>query len=238
MSFYNATSRSWLEDEVLWNFSVVGEHKVSVKKLSRRERERFRQRQELLSAALELFSEKGYHNVSMHEIAQKAEFAVGTLYKFFRNKEDLYKALIREKADRFHQALTNALDQGDDVIEKLRNYIKAKRAVFIESAPVVRLYFAETQGASFNIKAGLDSELRERYERFLYRLASVFKRGIEEKVFRKIAEPYQLAVALDSICNAFLCLWLDDPERHPFPENPDVILNIIFSGLINEHGQS
>ena len=66
--------------------------------LPRREREKLRQRQEMLAAALDLFSEKGYHNVSMHEVAEKAEFAIGTLYKFFRNKEDLYKALIMEKA--------------------------------------------------------------------------------------------------------------------------------------------
>ena len=53
-------------------------------KLPRREREKLRQRQEMLAAALDLFSEKGYHNVSMHEVAGKAEFAIGTLYKFFR----------------------------------------------------------------------------------------------------------------------------------------------------------
>ena len=76
--------------------------------LPRRERERIRQRNEMLAAALALFSEKGYHNVSMQEIAEKAEFAVGTLYKFFKNKEDLYKALISAQADRFHAALTEA----------------------------------------------------------------------------------------------------------------------------------
>jgi len=42
----------------------------------------------------------------MHEIAKEAEFAIGTLYKFFRNKEDLYKALIMQLSDRFHGALT------------------------------------------------------------------------------------------------------------------------------------
>ena len=62
--------------------------------MPRRERERLRQREELLAAALELFSEKGFHNVSMHEIARKAEYSVGTLYRFFKDKEDLYKALI------------------------------------------------------------------------------------------------------------------------------------------------
>ncbi len=202
--------------------------------LSRREREKLRQRQEMLATALELFSEKGYHNVSMHEIAEKAEFAIGTLYKFFKNKEDLYKSLIKEQADRFHEALSKAIEEGDDEIEKLRNYVKAKGSVFMENAPVIRLYFAETRGASFNIKAGLDSEIRERYERFLHTLALVFESGMKRKRFQKIAEPYQLAVSLDSICNAFLFLWLEDPKSHPYPEDPDIILNIIFKGLLND----
>jgi len=65
-------------------------------KPSRREREKLRQRQEILDVALNLFSKKGYHNISMHEIAKEAEFAIGTLYKFFRNKEDLYQAIEEE----------------------------------------------------------------------------------------------------------------------------------------------
>lgn len=201
-------------------------------KLPRRVREKLRQRQEMLAAALELFSEKGYHNVSMHEIAEKAEFAIGTLYKFFRNKEDLYKSLILEQSDRFHEALTAAIKGPDDEVEKLRSYVKAKSAVFMDNVSVIRLYFAETRGASFNIKAGLDNEIRGRYEKFMHSLASVFQAGIEKGRFRQVAEPYQLAVALDSLCNAFLFLWLEAPESHPYPQDPDVILNILFKGLL------
>ena len=80
-------------------------------KLPRREREKLRQRQEMLAAALDLFSEKGYHNVSMHQVAEKAEFAIGTLYKFFQNKEDLYKALVLGECDKFHDALVRAMEK-------------------------------------------------------------------------------------------------------------------------------
>ena len=89
--------------------------------LPRREREKLRQRDELLAAALELFSEKGYHNVSMHEIAQRAEFAVGTVYKFFKNKEDLYKALITGKVVEYHRVLKEALNQQKDIASLLRD---------------------------------------------------------------------------------------------------------------------
>jgi AcrR family transcriptional regulator len=200
--------------------------------LPRREREKIRQRQDMLEAALALFSEKGYHNVSVQEIAEKAEFAVGTLYKFFRNKEDLYKALISEQADRFHEALMQALNQADtdDEISRLRRYVQAKGKLFMDNVPCIRLYFAENRGASFNIKAGLDSEIRERCELVLRRLESVFAEGMESGLFRRTAEPYHLAIALDSLCNAFLFHWLEG--RHPYPESPDIILNIFLHGLM------
>ena len=55
-----------------------------------------------MEAALHLFAENGFHHVTMQQIAQAAEFSVGKLYTFFANKEDLYQALIREKADELH----------------------------------------------------------------------------------------------------------------------------------------
>jgi len=203
------------------------------KKLPRREREKLRQRQEMLATALDLFSQKGYHNVSMHEIAEQAEFAMGTIYKFFQNKEDLYKTLVLERSDDFEDALTRAMEQSDDDVEKLRNYVRTRGELFRSNLPFIRVFLAESKGASFTIKAGLDEELRKRYYNFLERLASVFDRGIKNKRFKKIAKPYYLAVALDSVIDAFLLLWLDAPERHPYPEDPDAIFDIFFRGLID-----
>ena len=202
--------------------------------LSRREREKLWQRREMLTAAIKLFSEKGYHSVSMQEIAKKSEFAIGTLYKFFKNKEDLYKSIIMEQADIFHTALTEALEEEDDEIEKLRKYVQVKGAVFMDNVSVVRLYFAETRGASFNIKAGLDKDIRQDYEVILQKLAQVFAEGIQKNRFQKIAEPYHLAVSLDSLTNAFLHLWLEAPEQHPYPDDPDAIVNILCKGLLVE----
>ncbi|MGE5310467.1 MAG: TetR/AcrR family transcriptional regulator [Nitrospirota bacterium] len=206
---------------------------MQTEKLPRREREKLRQRQEMLAAAFDLFSQKGYHNVSMHEIAGKAEFAIGTLYKFFENKEDLYKALVLEQCDQFEDAVARAIEKPGEEVEKLRNYIRTKGERFRGNLPFVRLFLAESRGASFNIKAGLDEELRKRYYSFLERLALVFASGIKNKRFKNITDPYHLAVALDSVVDAFLLLWLDAPERHPFPEDPDTILDIFLKGLLD-----
>ena len=202
------------------------------KKLTRREREKLWQRQEMLAAALDLFSEKGYQNVSMREIAEKAEFVVGTLYKFFQNKEDLYKELVLEQCDKFEDVLVREVEKPGDEVEKLRNYVWTKGELFRNNLPFIRLFLAESKGASFNIKAGLDKEVRKRYFSFLERLALIFENGIKNKRFKTIAAPYHLAVALDSVVDAFLLLWLEAPESHPYPDNPDIILHIFFKGLI------
>lgn len=53
-----------------------------------------RTRRALLNAALELFSEQGYHDTSVGEIAERAGVSLGTVYQYFRNRADVVAALI------------------------------------------------------------------------------------------------------------------------------------------------
>jgi AcrR family transcriptional regulator len=203
------------------------------KKLTRREREKMRHRSEILEVALDLFSSKGYHNVSMHEIAKTAEFAVGTLYKFFKNKEDVYKALIFEIADQFHSAIDKVFHETKDEYSKIMEYMRVKGKVFMSNAKAIRLYFAETSGVKFNLKATLSRELQERYETFLNQLSEIFANGIEKGIFRA-ANPYYLALSLEGIVNNFLFCWLEDPEKHPFMKNIAEIEKIFFRSVLVE----
>lgn len=186
----------------------------------------------MLSAALSLFSEKGYHNVSIQEIAKSAEFAIGTLYKFFQNKEALYRALVFEQSEKFHTVLMSALDEPEDEMEILRNYIRTKSDLFCENLPFIRLYLAENRGISYTLREGFDEEIRQRYNRVLEKLAAAIDRGMRKKRFRNIADPFGIAVAIDSTVNSFHLLWLDTPEKYPYPEDPDAVLNIFFKGLL------
>jgi len=167
----------------------------------------------------------------MHEIAEKAEFAIGTLYKFFRNKEDLYKTLIMEKSREYHHTLMEVIQRDEDVVSILKNYIAAKARLFTGSIDTIRLYFAETRGASFNIRAGMDRDIRRMYDEFLKQFSQVLKRGIREKVLRRL-NPYYMAVAIEGLTNAFLFCWLENPEQHPYEANTTVITEIFLKGVL------
>jgi len=202
------------------------------RKLSRREREKLTQRQEILAAALDLFAKKGYGNVSMQEIAENAEFAIGTLYKFFRSKEDLYRALVLEQTDEFHNGIESAFASSDDEVEQLRNYLKFKGDAFRANIAMIRLYFSEIQGSCHNVLAGLDQEMQSRHEETLRKLAAIFEKGMRRGRFNKIAEPYYLALAIEGVTFAFLRLWMNHPDGHPVLDDPDTILDIFFKGLL------
>jgi AcrR family transcriptional regulator len=137
-----------------------------------------------------------------------------------------------ELCDEFEDSIMRAIEQPQDEVEKLRSYVRAKTEVFRRNLPFIRLYLAESRGASFNLKAGLDDEIRKRYYISVENIAAIFASGIKNQRFKKIADPYYLAVALSSVIDAFLLLWLDAPESHPYPEDPDAILDIFFRGLI------
>ena len=66
------------------------------KGVSRRERERQGHRREILAAAVKLFSRKGFEKTTMADVAAEAEFAVGTLYKFFKDKQELYRTIQKD----------------------------------------------------------------------------------------------------------------------------------------------
>jgi len=93
------------------------------------------------------------------------------------------------------------------------------------------LYFAETKGASFNIKAGLDQDIRKLYDEMVEKLASTMKKGIDRKVL-KDGEPYYMAVALEDLTNVFLFCWLENPKLHPYESNVPMIKEMFLNGCV------
>jgi AcrR family transcriptional regulator len=59
----------------------------------RKERERERRRQQIMVAAKRVFTEKGFSKATMEDIAKEAELSPGTLYLYFKNKDELYASL-------------------------------------------------------------------------------------------------------------------------------------------------
>ena len=74
----------------------------------------------ITDAAIEVFAEKGYNQARISDIARKAGVADGTIYLYFKNKEDLLLSVFEEKMDQLLVGLGEALDATDDPVERIR----------------------------------------------------------------------------------------------------------------------
>src|SRR3954469_16369107 len=70
-------------------------------------------RSQLLDAAEEVFGRKGFHETTLKEIAELAEFSVGSVYSFFENKDDLFQQIFVRRGEEF-MPLLRALLESDD----------------------------------------------------------------------------------------------------------------------------
>ena len=85
----------------------------------RRQREREKRYQTIFKAAEKLFARQGYHKTSMEQVADRAEVSVGTVYFYFKNKEDLLVHLIGDIGYQLRNLLGMEFTKSDGSIEGL-----------------------------------------------------------------------------------------------------------------------
>lgn len=107
--------------------------------------------QRLLDAALELFSRKGYAATSVRELVETAGVTKPVLYYYFRNKEDIYLALIQNGLEEFHQTAQRLKTVSGPLCERITGYCTGLLDIFMARLPVARLmyaiYYGPPQGA-------------------------------------------------------------------------------------------
>ncbi len=203
---------------------------------SRKDRERTRHREEILDAALRLLIRKGYRNITMREIASEAEFATGTLYNFFENKETLYTELIRTFARQIGQFFLPILDEGRDEREKLSHYIHTAVRMMMENAEVVRIYYSESHGFPDGLSdpGGEVSRLREAV---LEKLTGIFESGVRRGLFREM--PARLAaICLVGMVEHTVVQSLKDTAVGAAGDVAGCVEKVFFQGVLREKGRT
>src|SRR5262245_65409100 len=79
--------------------------------------------QQIIEAAVRVFSRKGYCNSRVSDIAREAGIAAGTIYLYFDTKEEILITLFREKMAGFVEAVRQAIAEERDAVAKLRRLI-------------------------------------------------------------------------------------------------------------------
>ena len=160
-------------------------------------------REQILEAAREVFSRKGYNEVTVADITARAGIAKGTLYLYFRGKEDLFLEVIRDAVHRLRLALGEAVGEVDDPLERVRVSVPV---IFDFCRREAGLYLAIFLRSSF-----LPSERQREYNALYEPLARDFQRTIEEGVRRgifKVGDPEVISHGVFGFLASLIYQWL------------------------------
>lgn len=212
----------------------MGKTMAETTRPSRRQRERQRHRDEIVDAAMRLFSEKGFHNVSMQEIAAEAEFATGTVYSFFDSKEALYLEIMNEVADNVLSVVQPFLDGQADEREKLAGFIRASVRVFRENSAAIRLFLRANQRPVSQIGTTRFSKTAIKvHDTLQARLRQVYAAGVRKGTFRAF-DPRVVALALDAALRAIIFSVAEDTDETALEQKVTDIEELFFRGILHD----
>ena len=197
--------------------------------IGRREREHLAHRGEILEAAEKIFAAKGFFHSSMSEIAGAAEFGTGTLYKYFRSKEDLYFTLIDEKTEEVNRLIREELSQKNSAVDRITRVLRLQLEFMERNRNFFKIYISERNRFEWTVKDDLGKGIHDKMIAYIDSLAQVMKQGIKEKEFKPL-DPMDMAHAFVGIVNSFLFEWLIRSQPYSIISKMDTILEIFLGG--------
>jgi TetR/AcrR family transcriptional regulator len=161
-------------------------------------------RNQLLDAAEEVFGAKGFHDTTLKEVAELAEFSVGSVYSFFENKEDLFLQVFLRRGEQLLPAMEEVVGSDESPLEQLRRLVDLEVGFFREHRHFARLYLRSSPSTSLPPTTVYDG-FKANFERAMELQADVFRRGQKLGELRG-GDPYVLARMMSGIVATYQLL--------------------------------
>ncbi|MFO7885586.1 MAG: TetR/AcrR family transcriptional regulator [Desulfobacteraceae bacterium] len=202
---------------------------------SRKERDDHRRQQEIRQAALSIFASCGFHGATMSEISRLSEYPLGTIYKYFSSKKQIYYELVIEKARELASILLKISEQKDlNPSERLKRFLFANAEFYMENNEFIRIYISERS----NIDAVMMPKLNAKINRMHNRMVELFQLTFEEGIAGRIFKPYparEMAVLFSDIVHsaAWASLFKEE-EENKLEQRLNMVFEMFAQGVFNQ----
>ncbi len=186
-----------------------------------------KKRQTIIQAAIEVFGKKSFRDSGISEIAEGAKVAEGTIYQYFKNKEDLFFSIPIEKTKEFCAELELHLQGMIGPFNKIRKFVWYYLYFFKMNPEYGRILMLEMRVSRTFVKTKTYSFLRKSTSEIL----EIIKEGQEEGSLRKDANPYVVRQMILGILEHVVTRWLLKGERYDLMDSYEDISRLILDGI-------
>lgn len=153
-------------------------------------------RARVIDSATKEFAKKGYHDASIGSIADKAGISVGSIYKYFENKQDLFLTIIDESISRIETLLLGLAKADEDVMIKVEKILREIISVSREDEVLIKLYNSMTTINDKKLARQFATEM-EKITAEVY--TEAIREGQENGEIRKDIDPGIAAFLIDDL---------------------------------------
>jgi len=184
-------------------------------------------RDALLRAAIDVFAERGYFNAQVADVARAAGVAAGTVYLYFRSKDDLLISI-------FERGMREAIAEGKQVVEGVDDPIERLRR--LARLHLERLGRDRNSAVVFQVELRQSTKFMERFSSTLLRdylglLRGAIADGQRSGAFRGDVKPTLAAKALFGALDEMATNWILSKRKYSLTAQADAVVDLFLNGV-------
>jgi TetR/AcrR family fatty acid metabolism transcriptional regulator len=181
----------------------------------------------ILEAAVTVFAQSGFHESTISQIARAAGVADGTIYLYFKNKDDILVHFFNYKTRQVFACFREEVDQAQTAVDKLRNLIRRHLDEFQKDRFMAVLYQAETH----RINRLAEEQIHEMHKMYLDLIAEIVEQGQVEGAIRRdlyvgLVKRYIIG-GVDEVINT----WLHSDGKYDLTSMADPLVDLFIRGI-------
>ncbi|MBP1719388.1 MAG: transcriptional regulator, TetR family [Deltaproteobacteria bacterium] len=191
--------------------------------------------QKIIQAAAKVFAEKGFYNSRVSEIAKEANVADGTIYLYFKNKDDILISLFEEEFGRIVENIRKELSREKNALDKIRRFAFAHLSIVSDTPHLAEVLGVEVRQSGKFMKEYINRPFME----YLNLVRSIFTEGQESGLIRKDLTPGVMKRALFGALDEMGRYWiLSSRKKHNVEEAARQISEVFIRGVMTEEARN
>ncbi len=190
-------------------------------------------KEQIKNAAIKLFSEKGFHNTSMQDIASAAGLGKGTLYWYWESKEELAFSLVSDMLSAFLGLIERTRDKDGSVIDRLRILARDISELYELEKDYCRLLLKFRADRHYTFRSDYIDKVMIHYNRMRSAISDLLRQGVESGEFVDIDREH-FAIVILGMVEGLELEWLENEDTFSMQRGLDTILDLLVKGLGKE----
>lgn len=187
-------------------------------------------REAILRAAIKVFAIKGYFNSKVADIAKEAGIADGTVYLYFKSKDEILHSVFDRAMEEFISEGKKEIAEIEDPQEKLRRIAKLHLKRLGADRDMAVVFQVELRGST----KFMEEFSAAGFADYLEIISEIFEEGQKQGVFRKGLKPIVCAKILYGALDEMVTNWILSKKSYPLAPMADVVLEVFFGGVLRK----